>query len=177
MIFGYGKGAKPASTNAPDETSCQAVDCHTKYPLNSGSGNIQLTGVPEYFERDSVYSLGVRLAQEEQKRWGFQITALNQHNLPAGNLIVSDKVHTRFKWGEGTTAPQRQYIEHTLEGSYMGVSDGPVSWTIDWRAPADGADTIYFYTVGNAANFNKKPTGDFIYTRVDTTFSISQQSR
>lgn len=62
---------------------------------------------------------------------------------------------------------ERFYIEHTLDGTYMAAS-GPVSWKFLWRAPKDDRGPIYFYTAANAANFNKKPWGDYIYTRIDT---------
>ncbi len=177
LIFGYGKGAKPGSTNAPGETTCQAENCHTQNPVNLGPGKIRLSGVPQFFEPGTTYNLTVELAQQGQKRWGFQITALDQHNRPAGSLIVIDSLRTRFKWGEELSPNPRQYIEHSLEGSYMGVLDGPVAWHLDWKAPVAGSDTVFFYTVGNAANFNKKPWGDFIYTRFDTTFNKSRNGR
>ena len=164
----YGKGARPASTNAPGENSCQAEKCHTQNALNSGGGELTVTGVPNAYELGKEYPLTIALQQQGQKRWGFQITVLNESQLPSGELILKDPKLTRLRTETMPDGSVRQYVEHTLEGSQMGKKDGPVSWEIVWQAPANPEGRIYFYTAANAANFNKKPWGDFIYTTTDT---------
>lgn len=164
----YGKGAKPASTNAPGESSCQAEKCHTQNDLNSGGGELSVTGVPRAYEPGKEYPITIALQQQGQKRWGFQITVLNEGQLPSGELILKDPKLTQLRTETMPDGSVRQYVEHTLEGSQMGKKDGPVSWEIVWQAPANPDGRIYFYTAANAANFNKKPWGDFIYTTIDT---------
>ena len=165
----YGKGSKPASTNAPGETSCQSEKCHTQNALNSGGGELAVTGVPEVYELGKQYTLSITLLQKGQKRWGFQITVLNEDSLASGELLLLDPKLTQIKTDAVANGLMRQYVEHTLEGSHMGRKDGPVSWAVAWQAPDKPEGRITFYTAANAANFNKKPWGDFIYTTLDTS--------
>lgn len=165
----YGKGAKPASTNAPGETACQAAKCHAQHPLNSGAGILALTGVPGRYIPGTRYPLTISLAQEGQKRWGFQITALDSTNHAAGKFILADRDLTQLRDEILENGQHRLYVEHTLAGSYRGSKNGPVIWEVIWEASPDIAGQVYFYLAANAANFNKKPWGDYIYTLTDTT--------
>ena len=164
----YGKGAKPASTNAPDETACQAAKCHAQYPLNSGEGILTLSGVPSRYEPGARYPLTISLAQEGQKRWGFQVTSLDSANRAAGKFVLTDEERTQLRDAILEDGQQRLYVEHTLAGSYMGSKNGPVSWEVIWEAGPEATGPVYFYLAANAANFNKKPWGDYIYTLTDT---------
>ena len=168
-VYGYGKGAKPASTNAPGETSCQGSKCHAQYPLNSGPGTLTLGGIPDQFVSGEAYSLNITLEQKGQKRWGFQITALTADSLAGGHFALTDEIGTQLRDEVMPEGYRRFYVEHTLTGSQMGTKDGPVSWSVDWVAPDDVSGPIYFYLAANAANFNKKPKGDYIYTLTDTS--------
>ncbi|MCH8023900.1 MAG: hypothetical protein IIB43_04240 [Candidatus Marinimicrobia bacterium] len=172
MASRYGKGSKPEYTNAPGETSCRVVDCHAQYELNSGDGTISLHGVPPVYQPGRRYLLTVSLAKPGQKRWGFQLTALTDKHQPAGEISLVDENLTQLLTVTRPDSSRRQYIEHTAEGSYMGAKDGPVSWKLAWTAPERQVGDVIFYTAGNAANFNKKPWGDYIYTRVDTTRGV-----
>jgi hypothetical protein len=166
----YGKGAPPAVTHAPAEGSCQAGRCHTQYPLNSGSGTLNLTGIPSGYRAGEKYILTISLVQEGQARWGFQITALDGNDHPAGELLLLDTQFTQLKTEVMPDMSERQYIGHTVEGTYPGIKNGPVTWEIIWQAPRKDTGPVFFYTAANAANFNKRPWGDYIYTRVDTVF-------
>jgi hypothetical protein len=108
------------------------------------------------------------LSQKDQKRWGFQLTVLDSDHRPAGELILSDEQLTQKKTEVMPDKSERQYIEHTVEGTYPGIKTGPVTWTVIWQAPSKDAGQVFFYTAANAANFNKKPWGDYIYTHIDT---------
>lgn len=164
---GYGKGPKPASTNAPGELSCGGDECHTLNPINSGPGQLILAEFPAKYRPGESYRITVTLSQQGQKRWGFQTTTLDAHAQPAGEFILLSEKLTRLKSAPAEDGSERNYIEHTLDGSFMAAS-GPVSWNFLWRAPKEDRGPIYIYTAANAANFNKKPWGDFIYTRIDT---------
>ncbi len=168
MAYRYGKGPKPECTNAPGEASCRIVDCHAQYELNSGGGILSLHGVPSVYQPGQRYMLTVSLAQPGQKRWGFQLTALTDKHQRAGEFSLVDEKLTQLQTATMPDSSMRQYVEHTAEGSYMGRGDGPVSWELAWTAPKHQLGDVIFYTAGNAANFNKKPWGDYIYTRVDT---------
>ena len=168
-VYAYGKGAKPASTNAPGETACQDSKCHVQFPLNSGPGNLTLNGVPDMFEFGKAYTLSITLEQKGQKRWGFQITALTRDSLAAGQFALTDPELTQLRNKVMPSGDKRLYVEHTLKGSRMGVKNGPVSWTTDWVAPKENGGPVYFYLAANAANFNKKPRGDYIYVLTDSS--------
>jgi hypothetical protein len=167
--FHYGKGPKPSSTNAPGENSCQADQCHTQYDVNSGEGTLRVDGVPATYKYGEIYILSITLEQTGQKRWGFQITALDTNGQTAGEFSLQEDELTQIMFTAMPDGTPRQYGAHTLKGSHMGRKDGPVGWHLVWKAPSESVGPVYFYTAGNAANFNKKPWGDFIYTRVDTS--------
>lgn len=169
FVYAYGKGAKPASTNAPGETACQDSKCHAQFPLNSGPGTLTLGGVPDMFELGKTYTLSITLEQEGQKRWGFQITALTPDSLAAGHFALTDPELTQLRDELMPAGYNRFYVEHTLKGSKMGVKNGPVSWTMEWVAPKEDGGQVNFYVAANAANFNKKPWGDYIYVLTDSS--------
>ena len=152
----------------PGEGTCQAGRCHVQYPLNSGSGLLGITGIPNMYQPGEQYSLSISLAQKGQKRWGFQLTALDSNHLPAGELILVDEQLTQIKMEMMPDKSRRQYVEHTVAGTYVGTKNGPVTWEAIWQAPSVDAGPVFFYTAANAADFNKKPWGDYIYTRIDT---------
>ncbi|MFC1620131.1 choice-of-anchor V domain-containing protein [Candidatus Neomarinimicrobiota bacterium] len=164
----YGKGPPPAATNAPGEGACQTGRCHVQYQLNSGPGTLNTAGIPNTYQPSERYPLAISLAQEGQKRWGFQLTVLDSTHQPAGELILSDEQLTQKKAEIMPDKSERQYIEHTVEGTYPGITNGPVTWKVIWQAPSKDTGPVFFYTVANAANSNKKPWGDYIYTRIDT---------
>jgi hypothetical protein len=164
----YGKGPPPAATNAPGEGACQTGRCHVQYQLNSGPGTLNATGIPNIYQLGEKYPIAISLRQESQKRWGFQLTVLDSAHQPAGDLILSDEQLTQKKTEVMADKSERQYVEHTVEGTYPGIKTGPVTWKVIWQAPSKDAGPVFFYTAANAANSNKKPWGDYIYTRIDT---------
>jgi hypothetical protein len=168
----YGKGPPPAVTNAPAEGSCQTGRCHAQYPLNSGPGTLRLTGIPTTYQPGEKYILAISLTQEGQRRWGFQLTALDGNHHPAGELILVDEQFTQLKSEVIPNTSKRKYIEHTLDGTYPGQKNGPVVWEIIWQAPDKSAGPVFFYTAANAADFNKKPWGDYVYARIDTALGL-----
>ncbi len=144
-------------TGAPGEGTCR--DCHSSFPLNSGNGNLSITG-PSEFIPGGTYPITVTLSDPGQSRWGFEITPLN-----TGSVTITDPVHTQFASSGG-----RLYVKQNSAGTYNGNFDGPISWSIDWTAPADPPDQVIFYASGNAANGNNNTSGDYIYT---TSFATS----
>jgi hypothetical protein len=122
----------------------------------------RLHGLPSSYQSGQTYPLTVRLRDPGQQRWGFELTVLDDADFYAqgGSLAVTDSAHTQLSEDyEGT----EDYLKHTLNGTYNGTPDGPVTWDFDWTAPDPGVSSVTFYVVGNAANGDFDSTGDYIY--------------
>lgn len=141
----------------PNGDSC--VLCHSSFPLNSGDGALEVTGLPAQYDPGQVYDVTVRLSDPEQSRWGFMLTVLNAANEGAGSFTITDVMRTQLS---DNAAPDADYVKHTSEGTDNGTPDGPVSWTFQWTAPPD--PSVVFYVAGNAANGDFSSGGDYIYT-------------
>ncbi len=147
--------------NPPTSQTC--TNCHSSYPLNSGNGSLDLTGLPfaGYFT-GQTYHLTLSLNDPGQSRWGFELTVqymIGAGAHRAGNLVVTDPVNTLLQIGGGSTP---DYLVQISAGTYRG-STGPVSWNFDWTAPSDTVGMVTFYFAGNAANNNNSTSGDYIY--------------
>ena len=158
LAMAFSGGPPDEKTGAPGENNC--TQCHGSFPVNSGDGNLMITG-PEMFIAGDTYSITVELADADQARWGFEITPLTN-----GTVTITDAANTQRSSSGGKT-----YVKHTLLGTYAGTPDGPVTWSFDWTAPLDPPDSVVFYAAGNAANNNGSSSGDYIYT---TSFTSHQ---
>jgi len=147
--------------NPPISQSC--VLCHGDFAENSGDGLLELLGLPAAYMPGALYDVTVRLRDPGQVRWGFMMTVLDPMEQASGTLAVTDALHTQLS---DNPAMSPDYVKHTLDGTYAGTSDGPVTWSFQWIAPIQGAAT--FYLAGNAANGANDPAGDYIYTLVRT---------
>jgi len=142
--------------NPPFSVTCEA--CHVSAP---GDGSLTLSGLPAGgYELGTTYSLTVILADQGQRRWGFELTALETAAFTqAGTIIVTDPVNTQLS---NHPAPDPDFLKHTSTGTHNGTMDGPVSWNFDWTAPVSG-ELVTFYMAGNAANGNGSSSGDYSY--------------
>lgn len=143
--------------NPPNSVTCEA--CHVSEP---GDGSLLLSGLPAGgYSPGSTYSLTVILADQGQRRWGFELTALETAAYTqAGTFIVTDLVNTQLS---DHPASEPDFLKQTSTGTYNGTMDGPVNWHFDWTAPTSG-EKVTFYMAGNAANGNGSTSGDYIYT-------------
>ena len=158
-VFAFTFQPPPEKTDAPGEGNC--TQCHAGNTLNAGGGSLMLT-VPDTYLPGEVYDIVVNLSRSGQRRWGFQMTALNSNNVKAGTFSTIDgNTQTHEK-------NSKQYIEHTSAGTAQGTPDTN-SWTFKWTAPATDVGTITFYAAGNAANSDFVTSGDFIYTEEATS--------
>jgi hypothetical protein len=161
-------------TGAPGEGNCSAPGfCHSDKDVGSGDGALEigLRGedgaliVPPSYVPDGTYTIEVRLSQEGQLRWGFELTALDEAGASVGNLAKLD-AETKVSVSQDLG---RQYVMHTSEGTAEGQPFGH-EWSFEWTAPPEDVGDVIFYVAGNAADNNGiqfDPTGmegDFIYT-------------
>lgn len=168
VAYGFSSGPPAGRTGAPGEGTC--VQCHLG-TLNSGPGRVTISGVPETYEPNQEFTLTVHVEHPDRQRWGFQITALDDANRPAGTLSTVDRSITKRVAGTGSLAG-RTYIEHTSDGTFDGRAQG-AEWMVTWTAPAEDAGRVTFYAAGNAANGDNASSGDSIYTTAVSTGPVA----
>lgn len=135
------------------------TQCHSTNAVNAGDGAMSVQGVPASYMPGQTYRLTVTLEDPGQSRWGFELVALDQSDANAGGLTsVDGNTQTSID------SAGRIFAKQTRPGTFAGTSNGPVSWDLDWTAPAAGTGTVSFFAAGNAANNNNGNSGDFIYT-------------
>ncbi len=150
-------GAPAGRSGAPGESTCM-MSCHTGTPVNGADGSLQLVGVPALYEPGQSYTFWVELEEPGQSRWGFQLTALDDGHAAAGLLAAGNSDSTQTISGNGKT-----YVEQTGAGTWRAVPNGPVTWRVEWTAPAAGTGEVTYWFTGNAANNNGGSSGDHIY--------------
>ncbi|MBI4851603.1 MAG: hypothetical protein HY819_07400 [Acidobacteria bacterium] len=156
VAYAFSSGPVAGRTGAPGELTC--VDCHDSFELNRGPGRVDILDLPKTYSPGQKIKVRVSVQQNNQKAWGFQLTALDKQEKAVGQFVISDPVNTQL-----ITDNNRFYVEHTKDGS---KSNQPRSmeWTFDWIAPSSDQGPVTFYASGNAADSNGNSEGDFIYT-------------
>jgi hypothetical protein len=165
VLLAYSGGPLPRKTGSArfGENSC--TQCHGG-TANSGSGKLELTGVPPAYVQGQTYNLRLTLEQKDQRRWGFELATRTKDGVQAGTLQVGPDGFTQIKLDAGV-----QFIEHTSLGTRAGTPDGPVNFDFAWKAPDSNVGEVFFSVAGNAANNDGTNTGDFIYTKEESSSS------
>ena len=147
-----------AAGNPPGYNTCCV--CHSSFPLNSGSGSVNVQGLPSNFLPGKTYRLTIRLQMTGAQRWGFEATALDNanYNSRGGQIAVTNHVNTQLSNTGGV-----DYLKQTSNGTYF-LNQGPVTWNFNWTAPSSGVNAVGFYVAGNAANADGSHYGDHIYS-------------
>ena len=155
-------GPSPSFTNAPAEGNCTA--CHIGSPLNSGEGNLQISGLPAAYSPSQQIPLTVTLSQDDAVVFGFQLTAIDGTGKTIGFFAVPTTSPARSQVVNNIVeGDQRAYVEHTVDG-LIGTDFGSNSWSFVWTAPAELSGSVTFYAAGNAANGDGSPANDLIYS-------------
>lgn len=163
-------------TGAPNEGNC--TGCHYTFPLNSGGGKVEITGLPASFTPGQSYTVTVTLTHPTARAWGFELTALDADGTssPTGALTVTDSA-TTLKRDSTASGSLRTYLSHNDERGIAKGKAGSNSWSFTWTAPAATAGDITFYAVGNAADNQVTPEGDYIYTTSALVKSTANPNR
>jgi Reeler domain len=163
----FAEGPNAGVTGAPGELTCAVADCHGGQP-NTGIGQFLIIA-PTMYEPGKTYEISVKHmnTNKNRRRWGFQLTVLDQTNNKAGELQNSGSLTQVLTGGPGGN---RQYIEHSFLGTFQGQTF-QASWTFNWTAPATDVGPVVFYAAGNQANNDGNNTGDQIYTTKTTVSS------
>ena len=151
-------GPDPGHTRAPGEDPEACSVCHL--PDGAPSGSITI-GAPQSYVPGQTYQITVSETNNHpsRRRWGFQLTAVDDDGNRAGTLQPLDGLTQVLTGTLGT--PARQYIEHTAAGTFQGQPNG-ANWTFNWTAPASDVGPVTFYTAGNQANNDGNTSGDSI---------------
>lgn len=165
-------GPSPSFTGAPNETNCTA--CHSTFAVNSGDGEIEISGIPRNYLPGQQIPLTVTVNDSTGVLYGFQMTAVEGNGDRAGTFVVpSSGPVPIMQIVNGFVGNQnRQYIEHTIQG-ITPTTAGSKSWQFTWTAPSRRVGKIGFYAAGNAANSDSSSDGDMIYTTAASSLSGS----
>lgn len=145
----------------PDYSNCYA--CHEDSEANTGDGSVTLAGVPTEYAPGQTYRFTITLQDPGSTIWAFELEATDDQNRQIGSFTIIDP---RTEMGfQGNIQYPRSAQDGT--GTFAGLPDGPVSWQVDWNAPAAGRGTAFFYLAGLSGNHNSADTGDFTYTLGD----------
>ena len=126
-------GPSPSFTNAPLEANCTA--CHGDFVVNSGSGNIVVTGLPPNYLPGQQIPLTVTVSQIDAVVYGFQMTAIDNRGRKVGSYILPPTLPSQLQIINNFVGDQeRSYIEHTSDG-VTPTQFGSKSWTFTWTAP------------------------------------------
>lgn len=161
-------GPSPSFTNAPNESNCTA--CHTTFAVNSGEGNVTISGLPKNYLPGQTIPLTVTVNDDSGVLYGFQMTSVDENGNRAGTFAVpppspspSPSVATIQVVNGFVGNQNRQYIEHTVQG-ITPTANGTKSWQFNWTAPERRVGKLGFFAAGNAANSDSSSDGDQIYT-------------
>lgn len=162
QALAFSAGPLDGHTNAPGELNCTV--CHSTFPLNSGSGMLELAGLPPHYQPGEDYDLTLTLSDPVALRWGFQLTILGPDGTSTGSITVTDS------GTQTSTTGDRTYLKHNLDGT---APSTPIShsWTFRWTAPEASGGDATIYAAGNAANGDGSEFGDQIYA---TSFAVEE---
>lgn len=163
-------------TNAPGEGNC--TGCHYTFPLNSGAGKIEITGLPASYALGQSYQVTVTLSHPTARAWGFELTALDANGTSSTvGTLAATSAATTLKRESSDSGQQRTYFSHNGETGIAQGKPGSNSWSFQWTAPATAVGDVTFYAVGNAANNQVSPEDDYIYTTSVKVLSPSTTNR
>ncbi len=162
-------GPSPSYTSAPGETNCTA--CHGDFTVNSGTGNVAITGIPANYLPNQTVPLTVTVSQSDGVLYGFQLTAIDAQGRRIGSYTLPSQSPTQLQVVTGLVGTsERRYIQHTSQG-ITPTQFGSKTWNFTWNAPAQRVGKISFYISGNAANSDGSTAGDYIYTNAKATLT------
>ncbi|HEY7680279.1 MAG TPA: choice-of-anchor V domain-containing protein, partial [Terriglobia bacterium] len=158
LVYAFSSGPPSQHTGGFGEPTC--TECHVG---TSGPGSVTITA-PATYASGQTYQIMVRVADPNQRRWGFELSARRQAaNQQAGTLTATPGQTQLVPTFNGI-----QYMTH-LSAPTTAVGAG-FTFAFDWQAPDISAGPVVFHAAGNAANGTGSESGDRIYT----TSAVSQ---
>ena len=167
-------GPSASHTGAPGETNC--TECHTSFPVNSGTGNLSISGLPPNYKPGQQVPVTITVNDDGAIVYGSQTTAVDSFGRQAGTFTPPSGNPQTMQVIQGLVGSHlRSYVEHTIDG-VAPAQEGTKSWTFTWTAPDERVGKISFYTAANAANSDGTTNDDYIYTTSAATLSGSALS-
>lgn len=174
----------PGVAGVPDEHTC--ATCHyvlDQNNLNAGNGRVRILDLPASYAPGQTYTIRVELDCDStravtSRQWGFEMTAYRASD---GQGVGTWSISSTDTFQIVTAFPtdpwaSRTYVEHREAGTQQGA-DGPVTWAVQWQAPAVPSGTIYFAAAGNATNGNFDTDGDWVFTTLDSIADLTTPTR
>jgi hypothetical protein len=154
-----------AHTGGFGEPTCTA--CHFDGGLNDAAGSLAIDGLPARYEPGRRYRLTITVRHPDLRLAGFELASRfatgPDSGRQAGSLAPTDD---RAQVSTDETS-RIQYAHHLRSGTTP-LPPGVGRWTVEWTAPTAGTGPVAIHVVGNAANDNDSPMGDYIYARSAT---------
>ena len=164
-------GPTPGHTGAPNEADC--ASCHSDFPVNSGTGSVIISGLPNNYLPGQQIPISVTVNQAEAVTFGFQLTAIDSQGNRVGTYTLPMQTPQQLQVVTGIINNQeRRYIQHNVNGVVPTVF-GTKTWNFTWNAPPQRVGKVRFYVAGNGANSDGSTSGDYIYTSADAILSGS----
>lgn len=164
-------GPTESHSGAPGEQNCTV--CHSTFPVNSGTGNIQITGLPANYLPNQQVPMTVTVNDANAVVYGFQMTVIDSTGRKIGVFTLPNQTPQQLQIiGAELGGNPRDYIEQTIQG-ITPLQFGTKSWSFMWTAPAVRGGKVSFYAAGNAADSGGNTGGDQIYTTNAATLSGS----
>ena len=162
-------GAPPGHSGGtfPGELTCATNECHDDGVPNTGGGSVSMlingAAIDQFsYEPGQTVPVTVRVEHAGAMRWGFQITARSAADgcSQAGAFTPADA--SVIVLNDASLSPCAsgvlEWATHVFPKAL-----GNNTYDVNWTAPADGFGAVRFAAAGNAANGDKKRSGDNIY--------------
>jgi hypothetical protein len=153
-------GPPDAHTGAPlagGGSELECTECHNSFPVDSGPGVFSIEA-PVAYKPGLTYEIRVLLSQTGRVRWGFELTAIDDSLIGAGEFLAGSDGFSQV-----SQAGTREYVKQTSAGTADGQPDGQ-EWVFSWTAPATEIGPITLHAAGVAANSTGGSSGDDVYT-------------
>ncbi len=160
-------GPPPGYTGGFGEPNCQF--CHAGAPLNNGAAELELIGIPPFYQPGKAYQLTVSLRRGDLARAGFQLAARyadgSSAGEPAGSLAaLDDRVKVISGWEKGGM-PIPYAVQSQLGSATAGAGTaGTARWRLTWTAPPAAGASVALNVAANAANDDNSEFGDHTHT-------------
>ncbi len=138
--------------------TCANAGCHASFGLNSGGGNVSVSGLPAVYSNSVTYnfSLTINHVATDPAKWGFSITAKNSLGATIGTWISANPNASPTL--DGTE------LSHLNAPSTTGAQTSYTFGNLSWTAPPTAMGVVTFYYAAVSANSDLGTLGDYVYT-------------